>query len=87
MVIVSLNLLLCSYCDACLRAKERRDPFSLSNSRASQPFELVHCDVWGPYRTPSTCGARYFLTLVDDYSRGLLIYLLCNKVEVLGLSF
>ncbi|KAL1191225.1 Retrovirus-related Pol polyprotein from transposon RE2 [Cardamine amara subsp. amara] len=42
-------------------------------------FELVHCDIWGPYRTTSTNGSRYFLTIVDDFSRSLWLYLLPNK--------
>ncbi|CAH9134862.1 unnamed protein product, partial [Cuscuta epithymum] len=35
-------------CDACLRGKQTRDIFSISNARAVEPFELIHCDVWGP---------------------------------------
>ncbi|GKC01982.1 ribonuclease H-like domain-containing protein [Tanacetum coccineum] len=31
--------------------------------------ELVHLDLWGPYRVHSKEGYRYFLTIVDDYSR------------------
>lgn len=30
----------------------------------------------------STCGASYFLTIVDDYSRTILIYLVAEKSEV-----
>ncbi|XP_010418794.1 PREDICTED: uncharacterized protein LOC104704393 [Camelina sativa] len=37
------------------------------------------CD--GPYCTPSSSGARYFLTIVDDYSRSVWIYLQHNKTE------
>ncbi|GJV97434.1 retrovirus-related pol polyprotein from transposon TNT 1-94, partial [Tanacetum coccineum] len=35
----------------------------------------------GGYHTLSTCGASYFLTIVDDYSREVWIYLLKNKTE------
>ena len=35
-----------------------------------------------PYRTQSHSGARYFLTLVDDYSRSVWLYLLPNKQDV-----
>jgi len=69
-------------CDVCPRAKQHRDHFSLSEHNASSLFELVHCDLWGPYRTPSSCGAQYYLTIVDDYSRAVWIYLLRNKNEV-----
>lgn len=44
-------------CDACMRGKQTRDSFIVSSSRAVEPFELIHCDIWGPYRVMSTCGA------------------------------
>ncbi|KAH9764454.1 hypothetical protein KPL70_001531 [Citrus sinensis] len=58
-------------CDVCFRAKQCRDKFVLSNNKASNICELIHCDLWGPYRTASSCGAHYFLTIVDDFSRGV----------------
>ena len=58
-------------CEVCSRAKQTREKFPLSQHKDSSAFELVHCDLWGPYRTPSTCGAFYFLTIVDDYSRAV----------------
>jgi len=42
---------------------------------------LIYCDLWGPYRTPTHSGARYFLTIVDDYSRGVWLYLMSEKSE------
>ncbi|CAH9146225.1 unnamed protein product [Cuscuta epithymum] len=69
-------------CDACLRGKQTRDVFNISLARAVEPFELIHCDVWGPYRTPATGGSRYFLTIVDDYSRAVWVHLMREKSEV-----
>ncbi|XP_021746663.1 uncharacterized protein LOC110712507 [Chenopodium quinoa] len=69
-------------CDVCPQAKQSRDSFPNSDSRDSRIFELIHCDLWGPYKTPSTCGAHYFLTIVDDFSRGVWVYLLNDKTEV-----
>lgn len=69
-------------CDVCERAKQTKEKFPLSTCRASASFDLIHCDLWGPYRTLSSCGASYFLTIVDDYSRAVWIYLLCEKKEV-----
>ena len=43
---------------------------------------MVHCDLWGPYRTTSRCGSRYFLALVDDYSCSVWLYLLPTKQHV-----
>ncbi|XP_021751608.1 uncharacterized protein LOC110717256 [Chenopodium quinoa] len=69
-------------CEICPQAKQSRDIFPNSDSRASRIFELIHCDLWGSYKTPSTCGAHYFLTIVDDFSRGVWVYLLNDKTEV-----
>lgn len=69
-------------CDVCFRAKQTRDVFPLSTHTATSSFGLIHCDLWGPYRTPSSCGASYFLTIMDDFSRAIWIYLLVDKREV-----
>ncbi|WVZ23541.1 hypothetical protein V8G54_002085 [Vigna mungo] len=59
-----------------------REKFPASNHKAGEIFDLIHCDLWGPYRNPSSCGAYYFMNVVDDYSRGVWIYLLADKKEV-----
>ena len=55
-----------SPCDTCFRAKQTREVFYDSSNKTTECFELIHCDVWGPYRTRSSSGAVYFLTIVDD---------------------
>ena len=70
------------HCNVCLRAKQTRNKFPLSENKASDMFELIHCDLRGPYRTLSFCGASYFLTMVDDYSRAVWVYLIIDKTEV-----
>nr|GMD12880.1 Retrovirus-related Pol polyprotein from transposon TNT 1-94 [Ipomoea batatas] len=70
-------------CEVCFRAKQPREKFPLSNNRASRIFEKIHCDLWGPYRHQSSCGARYFLTIIVDYSLAVWVYLLIDKTEVL----
>lgn len=66
-------------CDTCSRAKQTREVFPISINKTLECFDLVYCDVWGPYRTPSTTGAVYFLTLVDDYSHSIWTYLMTAK--------
>ncbi|GJZ14961.1 ribonuclease H-like domain-containing protein [Tanacetum coccineum] len=58
-------------CEICQRAKQTREPFPLSDHKSKTLGELVHLDLWGPYRVHSREGYRYFLTIVDDYSRAL----------------
>lgn len=69
-------------CDICFRAKQTRVPFTESSNKADDLFSLIHCDVWGPYRTKATCGAVYFLTIVDDFSRAVWTHLLIEKASV-----
>ncbi|CAA7015697.1 unnamed protein product [Microthlaspi erraticum] len=71
-----------SPCDVCFRAKQTREVFPESLNKTMECFELIHVDVWGPYRVPSSCGASYFLTIVDDFSRSVWIHLLLAKSEV-----
>lgn len=50
-------------CEACLLAKQTRLPFHRSSSSLSDVFELLHADIWGPYRQPSLMGHLTFLLL------------------------
>ncbi|KAK2391726.1 putative mitochondrial protein [Trifolium repens] len=50
-------------------------------SSSSKIFDIVHADIWGPYSIPSIDGHKYFLTLVDDYSRFTWIVLMKLKSE------
>lgn len=60
-------------------AKQCKLSFLVSTSHASFPFELVHCDLWGPYRIPTYNGCKYFLTLVDDCTRAVWTILIPTK--------
>ncbi|KAK9748552.1 hypothetical protein RND81_02G066200 [Saponaria officinalis] len=68
-------------CDICLRAKQTREHFNLSISHALSPFDLIHCDLWGPYSENASCGSSHFLTIVNDFSRSTWVYLLRNKSD------
>jgi len=39
-------------------------------------------DLWGPYRVADLNGARFFVTIVDDYIRNTWTQLLLNKTQV-----
>lgn len=72
-------------CDSCSKARHTWSPFSLSQIRTKEcfeTFELIHCDVRGKYCTPSLSGAKYFLTIVDDYSMYVWIFLIKHKNDV-----
>ncbi|KAL0451846.1 UNVERIFIED_CONTAM: Retrovirus-related Pol polyprotein from transposon RE1 [Sesamum latifolium] len=68
-------------CPICPLTKQSRSPFSCSDSIACQPFDLLHIDIWGPYKEPSLSGGHYVLTIVDDYSRVTWTYLMHHKSQ------
>lgn len=63
-------------CDTCEMAKFHRLPFPVSTPRAAKAFDLVHVDLWGPYRHPDVTEAHYILTVLDDHTRSLWTFLL-----------
>ncbi|GJT06568.1 putative RNA-directed DNA polymerase, partial [Tanacetum coccineum] len=69
-------------CDVCHKAKQTREPFHLSEHKSKALGQLVHLDVWGPYKVQSKEGYKYFLTVVDDFTRVVWVFLLKGKDEV-----
>ncbi|XP_074321433.1 uncharacterized protein LOC141657940 [Silene latifolia] len=82
---IKLNGIKNIFCETCILAKHYVLPFNRSTSHAKKCFDLIHIDVWGPYRIQSSTGARSFLTVLDDYSRNTWVFLLQNKTQVPGL--
>ena len=39
-----------TFCVTCPMRKLTKQPFILNQSYAAEPFELLHIEVWGPYR-------------------------------------
>jgi len=48
-------------CDTSFHAKQTRNKFSAGESRATELFEIAHCDIWGPYHVPSHVELTTFL--------------------------
>lgn len=63
-------------CTVCPLAKQIRLSFAHNNHICSSILELVRCDIWGPFSIPTLAGHKYFLSIVDDYSRCTWIYLM-----------
>ena len=62
-----------------------RSPFPLSNNRAGSLFELLHVDIWGPHHIHTYNGCKFFLTIVDDFSRATWVHLLSHKSNATSL--
>ena len=69
-------------CDTCVVAKFHRLPFNTSSISTTKASQLIHMDLWAPYRVPSVTGAKYFLTIVDDFTRTTWTFMLQDKTQV-----
>ncbi|XP_019231186.1 PREDICTED: uncharacterized protein LOC109212029 [Nicotiana attenuata] len=69
-------------CVVCPCAKQTRLPFPISSIKTESRFDLVCMNLWGPYKTPTYDGNKFFLTVVDDFSRMTWVFLLKQKSEV-----
>lgn len=45
-------------------------------------LDYIHADLWEPTQTVSLGRARYFLSLIDDFSRMVWVYVLKSKEDV-----
>ncbi|CAI7883579.1 unnamed protein product, partial [Closterium sp. NIES-53] len=62
----------------------RSAPHSSSFPPTEAPLQTLHMDVWGPARVHGQGHERYFLLVVDDYSRYTTVFPLRSKGEVPG---
>lgn len=69
-------------CISCIKEKHHRASFPKEGKRATEMLELIHSNLCGPMETTSAGGSRYFLTLIDDFTRKVFIFFLKEKSEV-----
>ncbi|CAI7898705.1 unnamed protein product [Closterium sp. NIES-54] len=60
----------------------RAAPHSSSFPPTTAPLQTLHVDVWGPARISGQGRERYFLLVVDDYTRYTTVFPLRSKGEV-----
>ena len=73
------NTSLCP-CDVCYMAKQTCESFPLGVHSSSKLGELIHLDVWSPYKWSTGEGYRIFLTILDDFTRATWVFLLKSKI-------
>eukprot|EP00253_Pinus_taeda_P006391 PITA_06391 len=73
-------------CGACQAGKQHRSSFPNGESwRASKVLQLIHVDICGPMKTSSITACKYFLLIVDDFSRKMWVYFLKNKSDAFSI--
>lgn len=69
-------------CTVCPAARQTRLSFPLSSIKTVLPFQLLHVDLWGPYRIPTHNGLTQFVTIVDDFTRSTWTHFIKFKSDV-----
>ncbi|CAI7766289.1 unnamed protein product [Closterium sp. NIES-54] len=69
-------------CVPCVEGQQRATPHSSEFPPTEAPLQTLHMDVWGPARVRGQGHERYFLLVVDDYSRYTTVFPLRSKGEV-----
>lgn len=72
-------------CDVCKIAKSTRVSLKSNYTYkrlATKVLERVYMDLWGPAPVNSLGGKKYFLSIIDDYSRKVEVYVIKSKTEV-----
>ena len=61
-----------------------QNSFPSSPSHTTEPFQIVHSDVWGPAPHLSLDGYRYYVSFVDDFTRYIWLYSLRQKSDAMA---
>ncbi|CAI7874147.1 unnamed protein product [Closterium sp. NIES-54] len=69
-------------CLPCIEGQERAAPHSSSFTPTTAPLQTLHMDVWGPTRVIGQSRERYFLLVVDDYTRYTTVFPLHSKGQI-----
>ncbi|CAI7817162.1 unnamed protein product [Closterium sp. NIES-53] len=69
-------------CVPCIEGRQCAAPHSSSFPPTEAPLQTLHMDVWGPAHVRGQGHERYFLLVVDDYSRYTTVFPLRSKGEV-----
>ncbi|CAI5939520.1 unnamed protein product [Closterium sp. NIES-64] len=69
-------------CVPCVEGRQRAAPHSSLFPPTEAPLQTLHMDVWGPARVRGQGHERYFLLVVDDYSRYTTVFPLRSKGDV-----
>ncbi|CAI7866047.1 unnamed protein product [Closterium sp. NIES-53] len=69
-------------CLPCIEGRQRAAPHSSSFPPTTTPLQTLHMDMWGPARVSGQSHERYFLLVVDDYTRYTTVFPLQSKGQV-----
>ncbi|CAI7835449.1 unnamed protein product [Closterium sp. NIES-54] len=74
--------LACPNLPSFVEGRQRAAPHSSSFPSTTAPLQALHLDVWCPARVSGQGRDRYFLLVVEDYTRYAMVFPLCSKGQV-----
>ena len=70
------------FCESCIMGKNKRLKFNVGKHNSEDVLRYVHSDLWrSPNVHLSLSRKRYFLSMIDDFSRKVWVYFLATKDE------
>lgn len=58
------------FCQSCILGKNKKHSFNVGKHNSDGILRYVHADLWGSLNVyPSLSKKRYFLSIIDDYSK------------------
>lgn len=60
-------------------------PFPVRKSKSTAVFDIINCDVWGPYKATAYGHCNQFLTIVDDFVKCTWLFLCSAKSKITSL--
>ncbi|CAL1392560.1 unnamed protein product [Linum trigynum] len=69
-------------CSSCVEAKVKSISFPSSSTVITEPFHLIHTDLWGPSPITSRNGYKYFALFIDHATRYTWVYFLHLKSDL-----
>lgn len=70
-----------SFCDNCVLGKHHRSSFSTNIYKTKDMLKYVHSNLWDLASNPTSGGNWYFMSIIDNYTRKVWVYLLKDKSD------
>ncbi|KAL2484415.1 gag pre-integrs domain-containing protein [Abeliophyllum distichum] len=69
------------FCETCILGKLHKLHFNTGTHKSKGILDYIHSDLWGPSHVPTMGGSVYFLSIIDDFSRKVWVFLLKHKSD------
>lgn len=80
-IIPLMHVLKTSKCEHCIMQKSKKLPFKVMKHTSKPVMGYAHRTLWGPSQPVTMSVMRYFMSIDDDYSRKILVYILKEKSQ------